>query len=150
MSVPSASRLRPSLRACTTARLQRDAVGSGSCRASPRMTNRSAAELQDRIIAKNGHKLRHVPNMNATRSHGEHARLGKPRLIEVMAWAVFNFGDICCAHHLVDADRGGAVAFEFADDRAIVQMVRADNAAPLCKHAPVHAMILLAIHYRVH
>src|SRR6266545_8164636 len=78
-------------------RLQRDAVGSGSCRASPRMTNRSAAELQDRIIAKNGHKLRHVPNMNATRSHGEHARHGKPRLIEVMAWAVFNFGDICCA-----------------------------------------------------
>ncbi len=72
----------PTLITCLNTSLKGHSVRTGACRIPPWVTKCSTTKLKNRVIAKDGDKCRHVPDMDTTRGYGESTRHRTPVLIE--------------------------------------------------------------------
>jgi len=113
------------------------------------MAERAATKLQHRIVAKDAHQRRHVPDVDAARGDREHTRHRAPVLVKEDA-AGAGFGHERLAQQIDPAQRGLAVALELADHGAGVQVVAAREAQNLGQHAEVDAVVRVAVDHGVH
>ena len=130
-------------------RLGGDAVGAGP-RATPLgVAVRAAAKKPKGVVPVNGVQVGDVEHVDAAGSHGPDALQSGEVLFEVQA-ARGRCRHDALAQQVDDAQGLLPRAFQFADDRAGVQVIAAHQAQPLGHDAHVDAVVLLAREDGVH
>ncbi len=107
------------------------------------MADRSAAELQHHVVAKQIDELVHLAGVNSARGHWHQLVERSPRLVEEYAVLEPHRIEVLAADVVVALCRRG-IAFQLADDRTGVDVVDAREAHPFCDDAKRDAVRLLA------